>query len=201
MKIYEIGGIDNSGKTTQIRELRKKLNPETVFVPPSLVQYTSKFPQTLKERVEWYSKGEIEDIVVATFVGANNRVKEISNREEDYVLLDRGYLTLNASLIARVMLRTKKEFSYAKDFVKEIRNSSEYDRHENASFLLFFDTDDWMADIEKREGDKFHTEFKDYLFLFNECLNRIHHKYENVMALDAQYDPEKITGLILGEIL
>jgi thymidylate kinase len=191
MKIYEIGGIDNTGKTTQIRMIRKKIGEERVFVPPTLIEYCDLFPQANSDRTEWYQHGDLGDIVRATCIGASMRREDIEKKNKDYALLDRGFLTLYASNIARVMSREKLPFNEARRFVDKIRDSYDFNRIENASAILAFN-EQAVENANKRGNGSLSDGFKGYLECFDKALKQITGDYERCHFIDASQTVNKV---------
>ncbi len=197
LKIYEIAGIDNSGKTTQINELKKIYGENNIFIPPSLIEYTTLFPHDLKERINWYKSENVETIIKTTFTGAKERSGDILKINREYTFLDRGYLTLNASLIARTMMKKNKSFNDAEYLVDKIRQKIGYTREEDLSFLLYFkDSNTALNTSKSRSKEPYDADFAEYVYLFNECLNNLKYYYTNIMLINAQNNIVEITKQI-----
>lgn len=197
MRIYELGGVDNSGKTTQIGLLEKKLCTPELFIPPSLVSYTSRLPQIFEERVQWYQQAPVEEKVKAFFTGAKNRNDDILAKKPDLVILDRGFITLRAANAARVMKEKKVSSQDAYSLVDKIIYDCGYGRIEDKSAILFFDSDP-IEIIEKRENKPFDEDFQTYLRHFNSLLK--HTDYEHAVKIDASQSLEEVHNQILQHL-
>ena len=194
MRCIEIGGIDNTGKSTQIKYLAGIID---AYIPPALINYSHLFPKTLEARVKLYSGSNIDTIINATCEGILSRKTDIESQDKEYVLLDRGYITLFASNIARVM-NTGKSFDYAKEHVSQIWAAYGVTQDESLSIILTLDKDP-VANFIQREGQDTNESHAGYLRHFNESINILSQIYP-AARIDANEPKYHITARILNII-
>ncbi|MCG2717768.1 MAG: hypothetical protein L6408_02885, partial [Nanoarchaeota archaeon] len=191
--------MSNKNLVYKIRYKVRYLGSENVFIPPSLVDYCDIFPRTLDERVVWYQNGDIDEIITANMVGARLRYQNIKDCGKDFILFDRGYLTLHASSISRYMSRKCLSFEVARKKVFEISEEVNYDRNEDLSVLLKFG-DDFIDVVEKREKSKLDSGFKSYIKNFDFALGKLIEDYDNTFVVDASLDIGVIQDKICSKI-
>lgn len=207
MKIIEIGGIDGSGKTTQVQSLLNEFSRIyglRVIIAPKRIPLEPLFPQHPDERKEWYLKAPVGDIVTAHISSTINRIKICNNNLNNYdiILEDRGYYTILSSLIARVMQRKHVNFREAKSFVYRISDEKKLSRIEDKNYILNFVN--WKIaknEIIKRGELVQEGNFGEYLKKFYYVINHLTVNKNNVFLSSAKGDSKYITKSLLEKII
>jgi thymidylate kinase len=102
--IVEIGGMDGSGKTIQVSYLFNYFTEKgkTVYIPKPIYKFNPKIPQYLENRIAWYMNENAVKVVEENLKAAKARNYLVQKIGSEYVLLDRGYYTTWASMVARL---------------------------------------------------------------------------------------------------
>ncbi|HIH24167.1 TPA: hypothetical protein HA251_03985 [Candidatus Woesearchaeota archaeon] len=203
MKRFEIGGIDNSGKSTQITALERMLAGKTVYIPKPIFSYTMLYPQTLEERRVWYREAPFVDIVRAYAIGARNRSEDPAAMTSDVVLLDRGYLTVQAMAMGNIMSRSGMDVDSAYGLVNGIYAREGYARNEDLSILLMFSDAEVIKKqvLQRENAEDLNPSFLSYLMVFDIALRHVLSKHpDRTISLDASRPAGDLTADIFGAL-
>jgi len=198
--IIEVDGIDNSGKTTLIKGLVQYFNLReiNVFEPPNASELCDLLPKKIDTLVEWFQEASIEEVVYALLSGNEARNKVVLESSSKIVVLDRGYLTVFSSCIARIMVRENINFEAAIRRIKNINSCIGFTSIGTLSLLLVFPREIKILEvIKKREKCSFPIGYEKYLACFVEVLDRNKQNLHNYYELSA-VQPVKV---ILSESL
>ncbi len=193
--IIEIGGIDGVGKSTQVKLLNDHFSKKGlgVFIPDSVVYFNSDYPQSLEERKGWYVSKDPREIVKINIVGAKRRNDLCQNIESDIVLLDRGYVTIKSSAIAR-LIRTRT-FEESKKIVDTLCQDIHYVPIEDFHIIYFAG----MELIKKRLLG-ITPEFECYLNNFRVAIDAVSLE-RRIYRIDSHQDKIAVTSKTLEYIL
>lgn len=193
--IIEIGGIDGVGKSTQLKLLYDHFSKKglEVFIPNSAVYFNLDYPQSLEERKGWYVSNDPREIAKINIVGAKRRNDLCQNIESDIVLLDRGYVTIKSSAIAR-LIKTKT-FEESKKIVDTLCQDIHYVPIEDFHIIYFAD----MELIKKRLLDMT-PEFEYYLNNFRLAIDAVSLEHR-IYRIDSHQDKMTVTSKTLEYIL
>ncbi|MEX0920257.1 MAG: hypothetical protein WDZ69_01600 [Candidatus Pacearchaeota archaeon] len=204
--VIGIEGIDNSGKTSTIDFLIKKIEKEgfCVSTAPKRVGLEERFPSSLEERKIWYRKGNPNEIIETNLSSALKRNKKVKSMEDDIVFESRGYTTILSSMIAMAMHRYQINYWDGKMIVDEINKKINYSPLESQTYCLSFgrDFDNAFDEIKKRDiKGELNQGFKDYLKNFNYAFERFSKEQNNLLKLSAYSSIEQNAEIIMGALL
>lgn len=195
--IIEIGGIDGSGKSTLATRLSSELEKRgfSIYLPPSAVTLSHLFPRELGVRKSWYLTAGLEEIAGANIDGLCRRIALGLDSECDYVLLDRGYRTTKASIMARAMQRGYSSETAARLFEGV---SGRYALHpvENKNILLTVNIDEAMR-RNKQHGN---NAFQQYVQHFADSLI-LEWKGDEGHVISSEKPADKVAREALEKIL
>ncbi|PKV83494.1 hypothetical protein [Streptomyces sp. TLI_146] len=105
MNVIALDGADNSGKTTQLRLLRRATGDE-VRIGGSVHHYQPRWPELSGAELAhwWFTGSRSEELVTLLLDGYRRRLDALTDRP-GWVVLDRGLATVEASCVASVMLK------------------------------------------------------------------------------------------------
>lgn len=174
--LISVSGIDGSGKTTLIKKLAERLG---AFVP----KHVSTFVEYPSDLADWYTKGDINDVValdVKAFALRNNDAAARGN-----ALLDRGFLNITNSASARYQERLGISREDSLKRVMHIADEVGLQKVEEISVLLDFPSDEWsvVLDIIRERGESVTEDYARYLKILFHDLK--HDKATFDIVLDA----------------
>ncbi len=203
--VIEIGGIDNSGKTTLIGGIMPRLIKEGYYAAQAKkrIPLEEKFPSTLKKRIEWYRMAPASEIIDANLSSAIKRDEITRQANEDITLESRGYLTIYASMIAMNMNKQKTGFDKSKEVVDSLNQKYGFEPIEDAHYIISFGGD-WQKiskEVKERENGRMSDDFVNYLKCFNESLGRMTDSSKsNIVKIDAYGSKGDIEDIIFEHI-
>ncbi|MBU0667166.1 MAG: hypothetical protein KKB65_00915 [Nanoarchaeota archaeon] len=188
--IIEFGGIDGSGKSTQIKKihdyfLKQELN---VIIPNSCVDFSELYPQTLSERKEWYKTANPEEIVKANLSGAKLCNDYCLDINCDLILLDRGFVTNKSSSVARMMSRKKMDFLSSERFIDSIASDLGYKKIEDLNIIYSAS----INTIKSRIKYPITKSFEDYLQDFCYSIKQVSSDKNNRIILSDNRGKEDV---------
>lgn len=202
-RIIEIGGIDASGKTTQIKNLlnhAERMKNLKVCVAPKRIPLESKFPDNLRQRIKWYLEAPLREIVGVNFSSKLKRDDINEKLNYDIILEDRGFYTIYTSMIARTMHRENTNFLQAKEFVDGISNEKGFNKNGSTSYVLHFKN--WKTaktEIRKRMS-YLDEDFERYLEKFYLAMNKVIFNAKGIEIIDTKDNPNSIGDELTGRI-
>lgn len=103
--VIALDGADNSGKTTQLRLLRRATG-DAVRIGESVHHYQPRWPRLSGAELAhwWFTESRSEDLVTLLLDGYRRRLDALTGGP-GRVILDRGLATVEASCVASVMLK------------------------------------------------------------------------------------------------
>ncbi|WP_329395540.1 hypothetical protein [Streptomyces melanogenes] len=121
MNVIALDGADNSGKTTQLRLLRRATGDE-VRIGGSVHHYQPRWPRLSGAELAhwWFTESRSEELVTLLLDGYRRRLDALTDRP-GWVVLDRGLATVEASCVASVMLKDDRSARDAEAMVAEVR--------------------------------------------------------------------------------
>ncbi|WP_406346086.1 hypothetical protein [Streptomyces sp. NBC_00648] len=121
MNVIALDGADNSGKTTQLRLLRRAAG-DAVRIGESVHHYQPRWPRLSGAELAhwWFTESRSEDLVTLLLDGYRRRLDALGD-QPGRVILDRGLATVEASCVASVMLKDDLSAWDAEAMVAELR--------------------------------------------------------------------------------
>lgn len=175
--IISISGIDGSGKTSLIKQLAE-INGFTFTIPQHASAFVC-FPENL---VAWYTRGNIDDVVLMDLEAFARRNASIVGHPN--VLLDRGYQNVIDSACARYQDRLAISYEEALNRVILLNEKVGFEKIEHAAILFEFPFD-WTrtSEILQKRSGSLSTQYLDYLSVLYENLKSHRDRYD--LWLDA----------------
>ena len=174
-KVFEIGGIDTSGKTEQTNAVLSLLQKRglAVGVASKRLPLDERFPKDFSQRVDWYHNAPVEEIILANLESTVRRDELTFKMDKDIVLEDRGFITIYSSCVAHCMQRTGKGLKESCLFVDKLNQEGGYFSIENAHFLLEFQNPLTMNEVIKKRSPEIVSDiFGKYLGFMDEAIRK-----------------------------
>ncbi|MFK8907898.1 hypothetical protein [Streptomyces sp. YS-3] len=135
-RVIALDGADNSGKTTQLRLLRRATGDE-VGVGGGVHHYLPRWPELTGAELAhwWFTESRSEELVGLLLEGYARRLDALTGRHP-WVILDRGLATVEAGCVASVMLKDGRSARDAEALVAGVRAEVLGDRAPEAYSVL-----------------------------------------------------------------
>lgn len=169
--IISLDGIDNSGKTTLIKNVIQMVRGHSVGDVSSTIHLkphtlNKKYPLNPKEIRDFFVCSHIEE-VVRVLLEINKKKSDILMKSSgEYGFLDRGFLTTVSSCAARIQVREGKTLSESLKLVEEINKEVKYAPCEKDAVILSLDPKNAIDIFKQRESSYIEEDYLSYLRSF-----------------------------------
>ena len=169
--IISLEGIDNSGKTTLIKNAIQMFRAysvgdvsSTIHIKPHTLN--KKYPSNQKEVRDFFVCSPIEE-VVRVLLEINKKKSDILMKSSgEYGFLDRGFLTTVSSCAARIQVREGKTLSESLTLVEQVNKEVKYSPCEKDAIILSLDPNSAIDIFKQRESSYVEEDYLSYLKTF-----------------------------------
>jgi hypothetical protein len=190
--MIDINGIDNVGKTYVGKILYQFLEEKFTVKLYGTIFPMLRNPKGYTEH-EWFTKTPILERVSEIAESYKKRYKAVLQREDEFIIFDRGIGTVQISLISRLMAE-----GYSKINAKNIVNSlfsDIYIKDSDINVLIFPIS---LSQIQQKVG-KYCSDYLSYQELFFDNFY-VEENYRKTIMIPAYSKDEEIKRMLINEI-